>query len=287
MKPDRSVPFQNNVSDGFFQATGMRILQGRAFTVADRTGPPVIVVNEALAKFAWPGRWPIGECVFTVYHPSTCTTGFAVVASARTFRLREEERFWFYNPLVPGDIDNRARRVLLVRVPPGDADRMTGTVRRAMQELESDVPYVDVGVLGDILDPDMRPWRMGATLFTAFGILAALLAALGLYSAVAYAVTQRTREIGVRMAVGAIARDVMALIVGDGLRIAMVGVAVGMLMAIVASSWIRELLFETSPRDPVVLASVCSGLIVLAMLASLAPARRAAKVEPVEALRLE
>jgi ABC-type antimicrobial peptide transport system permease subunit len=140
-------------------------------------------------------------------------------------------------------------------------------------------------VLGDILDPQMRPWRMGATLFTAFGVLAALLAALGLYSAVAYAVTQRTREIGVRMAVGAVARDVIALIVGDGLRIASAGVAVGLVMALAASAWIRELLFETSPRDPVVLATVAGGLIALAMLASLAPARRASNVDPSIALR--
>jgi ABC-type antimicrobial peptide transport system permease subunit len=210
-----------------------------------------------------------------------------VVASARTFRLREEERLWCYTPLAPGDAGHRGTRVLLARVAPGEAEQMAATVRRALQELEADVPYVDVGVLGDILDPDMRPWRMGATLFTAFGVLAALLAALGLYSAVAYAVTQRTREIGIRMAVGAIARDVMALIVGDGLRIAIVGVVVGLLLAAGAGTWIRELLFETSPRDPAVLALVGGGLLMLAMLASLGPARRAAKVEPVEALRLE
>jgi ABC-type antimicrobial peptide transport system permease subunit len=189
---------------------------------------------------------------------------------------------WLYRPLDPNDVDDR---VLLARVRPTDVDAMTGTIRRTIQELEATVPFVDVRVLGDILDPQMRPWRMGATLFTAFGVLAALLAALGLYSAVAYAVTQRTREIGVRMAIGAVAKDVMSLIVGDGLRIAAVGVGVGVLLALAGSAFIRELLFETSPRDPLVLVVVAGALIVLAALASLVPARRASTVNPVVALR--
>jgi predicted permease len=280
--PNGSVPFGNDVSDGFFEATGMRIVRGRGFTSSDRTGPPVIIVNEALASLAWPGRSGIGECVYTPDRKNICTTVVGVVANARTFRLREEERPWLYSPLAPDDVDSR---VLLVHVRPGDTDRMKGTLRRTVQELETDVPFVDVSVLGDMLDPDMRPWRMGATLFTVFGLLAALLAALGLYSAVAYAVTQRTREIGVRMAVGAVASDVMRLIVGDGLRIAAVGVTLGLVMALAGSGSIRELLFETSPRDPLVLVVVATGLIALAVLASLAPARRASGVNPAVALR--
>jgi predicted permease len=282
---DRSgaAPWMNFVSDGFFDATGMRIVRGRGFTSSDRTGPPVMIVNEGLAALAWPGQSGIGECVFADEGPkNVCTTVVGIVANARSFRLVEENHPWLYLPLAPDEGD---RRVLLVRVAPGDADRMTGTVRRAVQELESNVPYVGVSVLGDMLNPDMRPWRMGATLFTAFGILAAMLAALGLYSAVAYAVTQRTREIGVRMAVGAVAGDVMRLIVADGLRIAIVGVTLGLIIAVSASGRLRDLLFETSPRDPIVLAIVGGGLIALAVLASLAPARRASGVNPATALR--
>jgi len=282
--PNGTAPFTNYASDGFFEATGMRITRGRGFTRSDRTGPPVIVVNEALAALGWPGQSPIGACVHASTPKNACTTVIGVVANARTFQLREEDRAWFYRPLPPDDVD---ARVLLVRVAPGDADRMTGTVRRTLQELEPDLPYVDVGVLGDMLDPQMRPWRLGATLFTAFGALAALLAALGLYAAVAYSVTQRTREIGVRLAIGAKAGSVMGLIVGDGLQIAMAGVGFGMLMALAGSRWIEGLLFETSPRDPVVLAIVAGGLIVLAVIASLAPARRAAAVNPAVALRLD
>jgi hypothetical protein len=262
----------------------MRITRGRGFTSRDRTGAPVIVVNEALASLAWPDRSPIGECVYTDVARDRCTTVVGVVANARSFRLVEENAPWLYLPLAPDDV---SPRVLLVHVAPGDVDRMTGMVRRAVQDLEAGVPYVDVNVLGDMLDPDMRPWRMGATLFTAFGALAALLAALGLYSAVAYAVTQRTREIGVRIAIGARVTSVVKLILGDGLRIAVTGVALGLFLALAGGRWIAGLLFETSPRDPLVLLLAGGGLIVLAILASLMPARRAARVNPSVALRVD
>jgi predicted permease len=282
--PNGGNPWGNLVSDGFFESTGMRIVRGRGFTSTDRTGPPVMVVNETLAGIAWPGRSPIGECVYTSSAPNECTTVVGVVANVYSFRLQEDEHAWVYRPLAPDDVDTR---VLLVRVPEANADGMIATLRRTVQELEQNVPYVDVGVLSDVLDPQLRPWRMGATLFTAFGVLAALLAALGLYSAVAYAVTQRTREIGVRLAIGARVASVMRLIVGDGLRIAGVGVMLGLVMALVAGPWIARLLFETSPRDPLVLALVAGSLVALAVLASLAPARRAARVNPSVALRID
>jgi ABC-type antimicrobial peptide transport system permease subunit len=138
-----------------------------------------------------------------------------------------------------------------------------------------------------VLDPQMRPWRLGATLFTTFGVLAMLLAVLGLYSAVAYAVTQRTREIGVRMAVGATAANVVRLILGDGARIAVAGIVGGVALALIGGPFIADLLFEVSPRDPVVLALVGAGVLLATTLASLLPARRAARVDPVTALRVE
>jgi predicted permease len=284
MSPDRTAPWKNSVGDGFFESTGMRIVRGRGLTSEDRTGPPTLVVNEAMAALAWPGGSGVGECVYTDALRDRCTTVVGVVANARSFRIQEEQRPWIYVPLAS---DYEGNRVLLVKVAPSEVERMVGVVRRAVQELESDAPFVDVRVLGDILDPQMRPWRMGAALFTAFGVMAALLAALGLYSAVAYAVTQRTREIGVRLAIGARVASVVKLVVGDGLRITLVGVALGLVAAVVISGSIADLLFETSPRDPLVLLAVAGGLIVLAVLASLLPARRAARVSPSVALRVE
>jgi predicted permease len=282
----QGTPMGSEVADQFFAATGMRIVQGRDFTAADRGGPPVVVVNEALARFAWPGRSPVGQCAYLSSAPESCARVVGVAGNARTFRLREEQRQWLYTPLAPSATD---RRVLLVRVAPGaeSMNAMDGTLRRVLRELDPGAPYVDVRLLGDALDPQLRPWRLGAAVFTAFGLLTALLAALGLYTAVAYAVTQRRREIGVRLAVGAATSSVVRLVLGDSLRVAAAGVAMGLVAALLGGRWIADLLFDTSPREPVVLAVVGLALLAVAMVASLTPARRAARVNPTEALRAD
>jgi ABC-type antimicrobial peptide transport system permease subunit len=241
------------------------------------------MVNEALAEAAWPGRPALGECAYISSAPETCAHVVGVVRNAHSFRIREEQRFWIYAPLHPA---SRSDRVLLVRVAPG-VRGMEGTLDRVLRDMDPALPYVDASRLGDVLDPQIRPWRLGASVFTAFGVLAAILAALGLYTAVAYAVTQRTREIGVRIAVGAATSRVVLLVLGDGLRIAAVGVALGLALALAGGDWVADLLFDTSPREPVVLMLVGVGLLVVASVASLVPARRAARVSPMEALRTD
>ena len=281
---DKGSQWVNYVSDGFFETTGMRIVQGRGITAADRTGAPVVVVNEALARAAWPARSPVGDCVYTSSTRDVCAEVVGVVANSRTFRLREDKpSLWFYSPLAPDDEDSR---VLLVRTAPA-ASGTDALLQRTLRDLDPTLPYIDIRPLGDVLDPQMRPWRLGATLFTTFGVLAMLLALLGLYSAVAYAVTQRTREIGVRMAVGATAGNVVRLILGDGARIAVTGIMAGVVLALIGAPFIADLLFDVSPRDPAVLASVAGGVLLAALLASLLPARRGARVDPVTALRAE
>jgi hypothetical protein len=262
----------------------MRLLRGRGLTPADRRGAPAVVINETLARLGWAGRSPLGECVYLSAARDTCARVVGVVHDANTFGIRRDRRSaWVYVPLDPADEDDR---VLLVRAAPGmrGAD---ATLRRVLRELDPALPYVDVRTLGDALDPELRPWRLGAAVFTAFGALAALLAALGLYTAVAYAVAQRRREIGVRVAVGAASGDVVRLVLGDGVRVAAAGVAVGLLLALAASRWIAALLFETSPRDPAVLGAVALALLAVAAAASLVPARRAVRVSPTEALRAD
>jgi ABC-type antimicrobial peptide transport system permease subunit len=207
-----------------------------------------------------------------------------VVADATTFALREEPRTWFYRPLPMAD--TTGGRVLLARIAP-DVPGVEESLRRELQALDPSLPFVDIRRLGDALDPQIRPWRLGSAVFTAFGILAALLAAIGLYAAVAYAVTQRTREIGIRVAIGATSRQVVGMVLGDGCRTAFGGVVLGVAIGLATGPLMADLLFDVSPRDPLVLGVVGAGALVTALVASLGPARRAAAVEPMSALRME
>ena len=149
------------------------------------------------------------------------------------------------------------------------------------------MPYVRIETLGEALNPQIRPWRLGAALFTVFGALAILLAMIGLWSSVSYAVSQRQHEFAVRLAVGASRTRLVTLIMDDGLRIALIASATGLLIASVTTHFIRDLLFGVSARDPVVFAVVASGVLTVAALASLWPALRASRVNPAEALRAE
>lgn len=279
-------PVVNDVADGFVDASGMTLREGRDFTAADRTGPPVVVVNERLARLAWPGKSAIGECAYISSARETCATVVGVVADARTFRALElSPRPHVYAPLAPDDGDVS---VLLVRAAPGtDPRALAPAITRALLDLDPALPRADVRLLADALDPELRPWRLGATIFTAFGVLAALLAALGLYAAVAYAVTQRTREIGVRRAVGAPRRHLVWLVLRDGLAIALAGTGLGALLALAGGARIADLLFDVSPRDPLVFGGVAAILVLVALVASVVPARRAARVDPIVALRAD
>jgi ABC-type antimicrobial peptide transport system permease subunit len=145
--------------------------------------------------------------------------------------------------------------------------------------------YVVAKPLESVVAPSMRSWQLGATMFATFGGLALLLAALGLYGVIAHSVAQRTHELGVRVALGARAGDVAALVVRESLRIVSVGVVLGVIASVIAGKWIAPLLFDVSPRDPVVLVAVVATLLAAALLASWIPAARAARVDPAVALR--
>jgi ABC-type antimicrobial peptide transport system permease subunit len=137
------------------------------------------------------------------------------------------------------------------------------------------------------MEPEYRPWKLGATLFTLFGILALIVAAIGVYSSVSYAVSQRTHEFGVRVALGATTGNVLAHVLGGGLRIVAVGVALGIVLALVGGRLVASLLYGISPSDPIAMVVAASALMVIAAIASLAPAWRAAKADPVSALRAD
>jgi ABC-type antimicrobial peptide transport system permease subunit len=146
---------------------------------------------------------------------------------------------------------------------------------------------VKVTPMQEILDPNVRPWELGATMFTIFGGLALVLASIGLYSVIAYNVAQRSHELGVRIALGAQVRDVLRLVIAGGVRVALAGIVIGGAIALVAGRFVAPLLFHVSPRDPSVFVLVAFTLFTVAVVASLVPALRAAKVDPTVALRAE
>ncbi|MCC6930049.1 MAG: ABC transporter permease [Gemmatimonadaceae bacterium] len=276
-------PYANGVSPDYFATMATSIRRGRAFTAADRKGsPPVVLVNEQMAAHLWPGRDALGQCV-EMEETRGCVTVVGIVADQRIEQLAGDAPAHYYQPIGQWSAEWRA---LLVRVAE-DGGANANDIRRAIIARESALPFVPVRELSSIIDEQLQPWRLGATLFALFGALGLVVAALGLYSVIAHDVAQRGHEIGVRLALGARRTDVARLVVRRGIRQALAGVAAGLVLAAVVSRRFAELLFRTSPGDPAVYGGVALILLVVALAATLLPARRASRVEPVEALRGE
>ena len=279
-------PFISAVSGDYFATVGTRVLDGRAITTADREGDErVAVVNETMARTLWPAGNAIGQCL-VLADSLPCARVVGVVEDARRFRLRESAAMQLYIPLGHERALGFGGSQLLVR-PFGNARAVVPTIRRELIAVDGSVQYVVTRTMQEVLDPQVQPWKLGATMFSVFGFLALIVASVGLYSVIAYLVSQRTRELGVRIALGAQSAAIVRLIVGHGLATTSAGLAIGIGLAVVAGRWAEPLLFDTSPRDPVVFAGVIVTLLVVAGLASLVPAWRATRVDPIEALRTE
>jgi ABC-type antimicrobial peptide transport system permease subunit len=208
------------------------------------------------------------------------------VEDARRFGLREPPAMQYYIP--NGQERGFGGELLLIRpTGPIDDPRLIETLRTGLIDLEPGLSYVDVGSLQQELDPQVRPWRLGATLFSMFGGLALLIASMGLYSVIAYMVADRTHEVGVRKALGADAAAVLLLMVRQGMTVVLAGILFGAALALSAGRFIEPALFETSPRDPLVFATVAAVTVAAALAASLIPAMRAGRVDPVRALRAD
>jgi predicted permease len=270
----------------YFTTMGTRMIRGRPLEATDaRNTPKVMVVSEAMAKALWPGKDAIGQCVKVGERPDTlpCTTVVGIAENMRSQDLQEDKMFHYYRPIAQGRPGSGG---LFVRVV-GDAANQMEALRRSLQRLMPGSGYVTVRPMAEIFDPTIRSWKLGATMFTAFGALALVLAAIGLYSVIAYNVVQRTHEMGVRVAFGAQVGDVVRLILNEGLRVTIAGVVIGAAIALYAGKWIAPLLFNVKASDPLVFVFVVAVLLGVATLASLIPALRAARVDPNVALRSE
>jgi putative ABC transport system permease protein len=234
-----------------------------------------------MGKVLWPGRDPIGQCMRVSKEKAPCTYVVGIAENIKEQGFANDSGYYYY--LSAAQFSPRSGG-LFVRVR-GDAARQAEVVRRALQREMPGASYLTTTPLSDIVGSQARSWQLGATMFVAFGALALLLAAIGLYSVIAYNVAQRTHELGVRVALGAQARDVIQLVVSDGLRLAVVGVLLGGGAALWAGKWVKPLLFNQSATDPSVFAIVGVTLIAVAIAASWIPARRASRVDPNVALR--
>jgi predicted permease len=278
-------PWISAVTAGYFETTGMRLLDGRSFANADRAGSErVTIVNEPMARALWPGEHAIGKCLQIFDDALPCAQVVGVVAEVRRFALREQPAMQYYVPF--GQEVGMGGSVLLVR-PAGNLDAFVPALRRVLNEIDPNIAYVRIGSMQNNIDPLVRPWRLGATLFGIFGALALVIAAIGLYSVIAYMVAQRTQEFGVRLALGATTQRILSLVLSRGMSVSAAGLVAGLVVALYAGRFLEPLLFETSGHDPVVLGGAMLVLLGVSILACLLPARRATRVDPVIALRAE
>jgi putative ABC transport system permease protein len=269
------------VSVGHFRTMGTRLLRGRGIEAQDvAASPRVMVVSDAMGKVLWPGRDPIGQCVRMRADTMPCTFVVGIAENIKEQRLLSDSGYFYYVPIAQvrpegGGLFVRARR---------DAEDIGEPLRRALQREMPGAAYVTVTPFRQIVSSETRSWQLGATMFVAFGLLALVLAAVGLYSVIAYNVTQRTHEMGVRIALGARAADVARLVVGEAVRVGGIGITIGVALALWAAKWVEPLLYDVSPTEPGIYVTVAVVLLCVAVVASWVPARRATRVDPSVAL---
>jgi predicted permease len=274
----------NQVTDGFFGTMGIALTQGRDFTAEDRMGStPVVIVNRELAREAWPGESPLGKRLKIVGPPDVVATVVGVAATIKQFTLTEPPGAQLYMAKAqnPGIFSSVAARTA------GDPDAMGNAVRDAIWAVDRDQPVWKIRSMQSLLERDLAPHRFTALLAGSFALLALLLALIGVYGVMAYAVAQRSREIGIRMALGAAQANVVRMVLWSGLRIVVVATAVGLAAAYGGARLIERQLFEVPPADPVTFISVPALLAAVAAIACWLPARRAARVDPAITLQSE
>lgn len=279
----------NAVGPGFFSTTGIPLVQGREFSYRDAAGAPkVVIINEAFAKQCFPAQNPIGLHFGDEGEKSTFKYEvIGVAADTRNIFLKKAAGPFFYLPLLQDVHGDEAGNVVLHARTRGNPRLMMERVRAEIRALNPHLPVRDVTTLAERLSLAQRPDRMMAILASFFGALALLLTAMGIYGVIAYGVGRRTKEIGVRLALGATPANVLRMIVRETLTLVAAGVIVGLLLAFVCTRVLKSMLFGVEPQDPITAVGSLGVLLAAGVAASYLPARRAALLEPVSALRAE
>jgi putative ABC transport system permease protein len=278
----------------YLQTMGVPVKEGRGFTASD--GPDsqgVALVNETLARRYWPNADPLGQQIRLEFSATRTPwepiphqgwlTIVGVAGDVRDWAWSEPKSGQLYLP----DTQNPSRLMSLVVRSSGDRAQLTAAVRRAIESVDPDQPMTDVKTMEEYLAVAFSQRRLNMSLLAFFAVVAALLAAIGIYGVMGYAVTQRSHEIGIRMALGAEPGDVLRMIVGDGMKLALLGLVIGITASLLLMKYLESQLYGVKARDPLTFIGVAAGLALVALAACYFPARRATKVDPLVALRYE
>jgi putative ABC transport system permease protein len=273
------------VSGGYFGAMGIPMLAGRTFQETDSlTAPPVAIVSAEMAKKYWPGESPIGKRLrFDENQKEPWFTVVGLVGDVRQLGLREQAPALLFLPYQQFALPFTS---VAVRSPLPQAD-VVALLKSQLAAIDPDLPFGDINSLQSEVDGNVDEPRFRAMLIGIFALLALILAAVGVYGLISYTVTQRTREIGIRVALGAAPRQVLGPVVREGLMLAFAGIGLGLLGAFAATRALTAFLFGVGAGDPLTFAGVALLLLVVAGAASYVPSRRALRVDPMVALRAE
>ena len=273
----------NDIAPNFFETLRVPLLSGREFTDADRKDTKqVAIISEAMAKQFWPNENAVGKR-FHFFGETALREVVGIARNTVVNAIGEEPQPLAYLPLTQ---DYAPAVTMQVRTN-GRPEAVVATVRSQVQSLDTNLALTNFNTIGELIDQGLWAPRMGAALLTVFGGLALFLAVVGVYGVLSYSVNQQTREIGVRMAMGAQSGRILSLVVGQGMRLAIAGLTLGILIALAAMRVLSSLLFGVSAHDPLIFVGVSVVLATAAILACYIPARRATKVDPLVALRYE
>lgn len=285
--PLQNVEFYQVVSPGYFKTMGVRLIAGRLFDDRDgRNAPRVAIVNETMARTFWGNQNPVGRRLMPWYESKDWYMVVGVVDDVKNAGLERPTGTELYLPYQQAQGMGENSAYIAVRTS-GDPSAVVSEVRHVVQSLDPTLPLAHIRSMESVMSAAQSRPRFLALLLTLFSIVALTLAAVGIYGVISYSVAQRTREFGVRMALGAQRGDVLRLVLGQGMTLALTGVGAGGIAALGLTRFIASLLYGVKPTDPVTFALVSVLLVAVALLACFIPARRATRIDPMTALRYE